>query len=417
MPPHSRILAILAIVCASSSAQAQPAVPIAAASQTGADGNLLSAAEATGESVQDLTHRSSARVVRMRQHNPLRAARIFSYLRVAQWQALHPGEPAEADLAGLTPAAQNALTTQTLAQTAAWLLPQEAQAQWQGPALQAEQALAPAERERLRGWSHAASAQMMQRSLHDGADARRRPLPKPAWQPGLWARTPPLFAEQPTEPQAPQWLNWCAGTDALQPPPPPAYGSTQWVSDMRDVMDARARLNEAQKAAAERWNLDAGSITPPGVWNAVVLEYLARNPLPLRAHHELLARLNMAMHDALVAAWRVKVQYWTERPVSAIQREWQPDFQPWVVTPPFPGYVSGHATVSGAASVVLSHFLPEASSRWQALASEAAMSRLWGGIHPRFDNDAGLELGRRVGARCLEVPAPQLSRPVQGSSQ
>lgn len=371
---------------------------------------LLSAAEATGELVEDLTHRSSALVVRMRQHNPLRAARIFSYLRVAQWQALQLAEPT-----GLPKIAESALMKATLAQTAGWLLPQEAQAQWQGPALQAQQELGPALRTQLRDASERASAGLLQRSLTDGADARRRPLAKPAWQPGLWARTPPLFAEQPTEPQAPQWRPWCEGTQALQPPPPPAYGTAQWVTDMREVMTVRTNLSAAQKEAAERWNLDAGSITPPGVWNAVALDHLARHPLPLRQHHELLARLNMAMHDALVAAWRIKVQYWSERPVTAIQREWQPDFLPWVVTPPFPGYVSGHATVSGAAAAVLSHFAPESAARWQALAEEAAMSRLWGGIHPRYDNDAGLLLGQQVGLRCLQT-APSATV-AQGTSQ
>jgi len=410
MNRYSRLIMFLALIWASS-AQAQPTWPVEEPVQSVADVSVLSASEAMGESVLDLTHRSSVRVVRMRQHNPLRAARIFSYLRVAQWQALQ-----RAGQAQLAPTGQMALMNTTLAQTAAWLLPQEAQAQWQGPALLGEQSLQPALREQVRQLSQQASSQLLQRSLHDGADARRRPLAKPVWQAGLWARTPPLFAEQPTEPQAPQWQVWCAGTDGLHPPPPPPYGSAQWVADMREVMELRAQLNAAKKAAAERWNLDAGSITPPGVWNALVLDHLARKPLPLHKHHELLARLNMAMHDALVAAWRVKVQYWTERPVSAIQREWQPDFLPWVITPPFPGYVSGHATVSGAAAAVLVQLLPEAASRWQALAEEAAMSRLWGGIHPRYDNDAGLELGRRVGARCLEVKAPALT-PAQGSSQ
>lgn len=373
----------------------------------------LSAAEASGERVQELTFRSSTAVVRARQHNPLRAARIFSYLRVGQWRALQTATAAAAD-----PPAQAALLDISLAATAAWLLPQDAQGVWQMAALRAQRGLADeSQQAALKAAAAEVSAALLQRSLTDGADARRRPLAKPAWQPGLWARTPPLFAEQPTEPQAPQWTPWCAGTESLQTEPPPAYGSARWTADMREVMTVRASLTPAQKQAAERWNLDAGSITPPGVWNAVALEHLRQHPLAPARQAELLARLNMAMHDALVAAWRIKMQYWGERPVTAIQREWQPDFQPWLVTPPFPGYVSGHSTVSGAAAAVLTFYAPEAASRWRALAEEASASRLWGGIHPRYDNDAGLELGQRVGRLCL-APAQSGAAPAsQGTSQ
>ncbi|QPF71609.1 vanadium-dependent haloperoxidase [Roseateles sp. DAIF2] len=368
----------------------------------------LSAPEATGERVSELTFRSSTAVVRTRQHNPLRAARIFSYLRVAQWRALQTPAGAAADAP-----AQAALLDISLARTAAWLLPQEAQGAWQTTSLRAQQGLANvAQQTALQDAAESVSAALLQRSLTDGADARRRPLAKPTWQPGVWARTPPLFAEQPTEPQAPQWTPWCAGTEALQPEPPPAYGSARWIADMREVMTVRAALTPAQKESAERWNLDAGSITPPGVWNAVALDHLQQHPRPPAQRAELLARLNMAMHDALVAAWRIKVQYWGERPITAIQREWQPDFQPWLVTPPFPGYVSGHSTVSGAAAAVLTFYAPEAAPRWRALAEEASMSRLWGGIHPRYDNDAGLELGQQVGRLCL--PQRPSSPPAAG---
>jgi len=74
---------------------------------------------------------------------------------------------------------------------------------------------------------------------------------------------------------------------------------------------------------------------------------------------------------------------------------------PYITTPPFPYYVSGHATTSGAASEVLAWFFPAEASRLRAAVEEAAVSRLYGGIHFRSDNEAGLELGRKIGQVAL----------------
>lgn len=342
---------------------------------------------------KDVAFEAVASTIRSRQHNPLRAARALAALSVAQAQAVHGARASP-------PAAQHAAAQQAAAWALAWFFPQEAQEPWLAGLLptlaQAEQSPAAMQ----------AVAQVIERSLSDGADARRRPLTKPPWRPGVWQRTPPMLAEQPTEPQAPLWQPWCPGTEALQPPDPPPHGSAIWREHMAEVQRVGQSTTPEQKMAAQRWNLDAGSVTPPGVWNIVVREYLAQHPLPPAQHHRTLALLNMAMHDALVAAWRVKLTHWTERPYTAIRREIDPTFEPLVPTPPFPGYVSGHATVSGAAAGVLSVLLPAGQTRWQALAHEAAESRLWGGIHPRFDNDAGLRLGEQVAQICLRQFEP-----------
>ncbi|MCU7370608.1 vanadium-dependent haloperoxidase [Paucibacter sp. O1-1] len=282
-----------------------------------------------------------------------------------------------------------------------WLLPQESAPRWVAPLLSSQVAGGVADA-RVDQLPAAALSAVAERALQDRGDSRRRPLAKPVWQPGLWARTPPLFAEQPTEPQAPNWQPWCPGTELLEPPSPPAYGSARWRADMAEVLEVSHRLTAEQRQAAERWNLDVGSVTPPGVWNMLVREHLSQHPQPPARHYRILALLNMAMHDALVAGWRVKLTHWTERPVTAIRRELDRDFEPLVPTPPFPGYVSGHSVASGAAAAVLSRLLPEAAPRWQALALEASESRLWGGIHPRFDNEEGLVLGRRVAEVCLD---------------
>ena len=76
---------------------------------------------------------------------------------------------------------------------------------------------------------------------------------------------------------------------------------------------------------------------------------------------------------------------------------------PHVITPAFPAYVSGHASVSGAAAQVLSTFFPQKQNHFLSLAQEAADSRLYGGIHFRSDNEEGLKLGLKVGKQaCSE---------------
>jgi membrane-associated phospholipid phosphatase len=85
-----------------------------------------------------------------------------------------------------------------------------------------------------------------------------------------------------------------------------------------------------------------------------------------------------------------------------IRERFEPEFLSHLLTPAFPSYVSGHASVSGAAAIVLAHVFPEKTDWLRAQALEAAESRLLGGIHYRSDNDAGLELGREVGRRVIE---------------
>ena len=75
---------------------------------------------------------------------------------------------------------------------------------------------------------------------------------------------------------------------------------------------------------------------------------------------------------------------------------------PYITTPPFPYYVSGHATTSGAASEVLAWFFPAEASRLRAAVEEAAVSRLYGGIHWRSDNQMGLVVGRQIGDLAVE---------------
>jgi len=234
----------------------------------------------------------------------------------------------------------------------------------------------------------------------DGSDA--------VWQgtvpvgPGLWVPTPPAFAP-PLEPLVGTWRTWNISSGSrFRPVPPTAFGTRRYARETREVYEVSRGLTAEQKRIAERWADGAGTVTPPGHWNQIALDLIRSHRLSDRAAARLLAALNTAQADAFIACWDSKFTYWSERPVTAIRRELDPTWLPYIATPPFPSYVSGHSTTSGAASTVLAARFPSDARRLRAWADEAAVSRLYGGIHFRSDNEAGLVLGRKVGRVAVE---------------
>jgi membrane-associated phospholipid phosphatase len=103
--------------------------------------------------------------------------------------------------------------------------------------------------------------------------------------------------------------------------------------------------------------------------------------------------MNIAASDAIIACFEAKYHYWSIRPSQADTTLVLADS---VGLPNFPSYPSGHACSAGAFDAVLGHFFPDDRAEFTRIAEEQAMSRLYGGIHYRFDNDTGLELGRIV---------------------
>jgi membrane-associated phospholipid phosphatase len=122
----------------------------------------------------------------------------------------------------------------------------------------------------------------------------------------------------------------------------------------------------------------------------------------------------MAISDAFVACWFQKYRYNLLRPVTYARAQFDPDWLPVLVTPPFPEYPSGHSVQSGAAFQVLTDMFgkryafvdrtqdarglpPRRFDSFLDAAEEAAISRLYGGIHFRAAIDSGLAQGRRIG--------------------
>jgi hypothetical protein len=239
--------------------------------------------------------------------------------------------------------------------------------------------------------------ELVARADSDGSDAVWTGSPPVG--PGYWVPTPPGYVYPPLEPLAGTWRTWnLSDGSQFRPGPPPAYGSSQFLQEVDEVYAVSQDLTAKQKRIAEYWADGPGTVTPPGHWNDIALGLVAHAGWPTLRESLLFAALNTAQADAFIACWDAKYTYWSLRPVTAIRQLIDPNWLSYIVTPPFPAYVSGHSTTSGSASTVLGAFFPDRAGDLNAMAEEAAISRLYAGIHFRSDNEAGLELGRRVGA-------------------
>jgi hypothetical protein len=219
--------------------------------------------------------------------------------------------------------------------------------------------------------------------------------------PGTWQPTPPYFYYPPDEPFAPLWKPWVLRSAGEFRPTPPAFGSKRYLDDLNEVIEVNKALSPDQVKIARFWVDGHGSVTPPGRWNQIAIDAVLRHKLNERDTLRLFAQMNIALADTFIAVWDTKYFYWTARPITVAKTVLGEALAPSILTPPFPSYVSGHAGFSGAASTILSRFIPDGAREFAAQAEEAAYSRLFGGIHFRHDNEDGLVLGRKIGQRVL----------------
>jgi membrane-associated phospholipid phosphatase len=178
----------------------------------------------------------------------------------------------------------------------------------------------------------------------------------------------------------------------FRPPPPPEFGSAAFVADLNEIATLAAHRTPAQTASALYWNFPTGTFTPAGYWNLVTSNYVEANSLDERAATRAFALTHAAMMDALVGCWEAKYYYWMLRPSQG-----NPTITMTFGLPNFPAYPSGHSCVSAAAATVLGSLFPERTTELGTFVTEAGLSRMYAGIHYRFDITAGRELGEAVG--------------------
>ena len=277
---------------------------------------------------------------------------------------------------------------------------------------------------------------------HDGSD--KFVDAPPATQPGMWSPTPPAYSP-------PVGLNFAFVTpfamtspSQFRPGPPPALDSPEYAAAYNEVKsvggtDSTTRTPD-QTAFARFWSdLPGVTFTPPGHWNQIAEDAAMSRRLGLPAEARLFALLDIALADAGISCWETKNFYDFWRPVTAIRDSdgnpltaGDPSWAPLWATPAFSSYASGHATFSAAAAAVLDSVFgadfaftdagdptegldPRHFTGFEQAAAEAAASRMYGGIHFRFDNETGLRVGSQLGQYVLQHELLPLGTGVKGT--
>jgi hypothetical protein len=252
----------------------------------------------------------------------------------------------------------------------------------------------------------------------DSNDCQHVPAPVP----GAWEPTPPLFTPNSLQPCWGQIRPMVLTTNKeCAPLGHPAFSTnpaSTFYAAGQEVYNVGRGLTDAQKTIADYWSDSAGATgTPPGHWIAIVSQIVRKDGLSLAAAAEAYARVGIAVHDAFIVCWDTKYIFNLQRPVTYIQNNIDANWQPYLLTPAFPSYMSGHSTQSGAAARVLTDMFgikrfrdtthrdhglvpsqkPRTFHSFDEAAAEAAVSRLYGGIHYTFDNNDGLMVGQCIG--------------------
>ena len=362
--------------------------------------------------------------------NPPYASRAYSYVSVAQYEALKaawywkfrfnrlspagndpgvatvvpanalPSYPSEdAVLSGVTaemlkllfPASVELITRKAAEQREAAILSGRATASdvAAGLALGKSIATLVINRARADGMGTAAGNAAMWKTLADAATAKG----EVAWQ----------SLESPI--RAPMLMNFGAvkawtmtpsEVVSLEPGPPPSTSSAEMKADLAAVKNATENLTREQLAIALKWNDGAGTATPPGHWNAIAADHVREASMSEVRAARVFALLNMAMHDVAVGCWDTKMKNFNPRPSQL-----DPSIKTMIGLPNFPAYPSGHSTFSAAAATTLGAIFPQAAASFDAMADEAGLSRLYGGIHYPSDINEGRAHGVRIGAWVL----------------
>lgn len=187
------------------------------------------------------------------------------------------------------------------------------------------------------------------------------------------------------------WRTWtlASGKEMRLPAPPDAAATAAELEQMRSL---GAQRDAAAMTLIRHW----GYASPSYRWNEMLTDISAANPIPGGAGIRAFAMMNVAVYDAMIAAWDSKYAYNRPRPAAA------GSLTAAVPTPNTPSYPCEVSVAAGAASAVIAHIYPKEAQRVTAAAEEAARSRVIAGAAYPSDTAAGLALGRKVAARVIE---------------
>jgi hypothetical protein len=247
---------------------------------------------------------------------------------------------------------------------------------------------------------------------------------------GKWRPTPPDYMDG---------VEWCWNTmkpmvmdsaSQFMPPRPPLFSkatNSVFFKGVKEVYDMTKNLTEEQQTIARYWDdnpfvvehsghmmFGNKKITPGGHWMGITAIACKQTKADAVKTAQSYALTAIALYDAFISCWDEKYRSNVIRPVTVINESIDQGWTPFLQTPPFPEYTSGHSTITRSAAVVLTHlfgdnfsFQDTSDLRYIGMqrhfnsfvqaADEASISRVYGGIHYRVSVDEGANAGRKVG--------------------
>ena len=239
--------------------------------------------------------------------------------------------------------------------------------------------------------------------------------------PQFWVPTPPSYSPA----LQPYWGSnrpfLVANIEDTRPVAPPEYSTDEnsvFYQRAFEVYTAVKNITPEEKIIAEFWSDDpVTTATPPGHSISILNQLIKKENLGLDLAAEAFAKLGIGISDSFISCWKTKYETSYPRPVTYINEYIDPEWTPILVTPPFPEYTSGHSVQSGALAEIMTDLFGDnfaftdythdyrtdingtarPYSNFYELAREAAISRMYGGIHFKEAIELGLEQGYQIG--------------------
>jgi hypothetical protein len=332
----------------------------------------------------------------------INAIRLYAYLSLAQLRAAEaaqatpgPHPPIAAAIGGASVAILSSFFPSSLAQLEAALDAQEASDPWPGEKhadFDAGEAIGRAVGARVLAFAQGDRVGL--------TDPLLAPIGPPPVGPGYWIYAPPPVIARGNLGARPFFLT---SQDQLRSGPPPAFGSAAYnvaLAEVRQISDTRT---QEQIDIANYWNVNQ-SPRSQAAFMGIARDLIVSHHRSDTDAARVMFLMSAAGFDALIGCFDAKYHYWFIRPPQA-----DPGIHTVFPTPQHPSYPSAHSCFSGAFSAVLIDAFPSERARLEAAAQEASLSRLYAGIHYRFDFEAGLALGRGAAALALAANLDQVA--------
>jgi PAP2 superfamily len=253
---------------------------------------------------------------------------------------------------------------------------------------------------------------------------------------GRWVPTPPMYATG----LEPHWMEIrpmvMDSAAQFKPVRPPSFNmkdkNSVFYKTLMEVKNTGDNLTDEQKHIADFWDDNpfkmnvSGHVmyatkkfSPAGHWMNITGIGAKKANADFNTTVAAYAKTSIALFDAFISCWDEKYRSNFIRPETVINTMIDQEWRPYIQTPPFPSYTSGHSTISAAAAEVMTEYFGDKLSftdtsllefgianreikSFRDAAQEASISRLYGGIHYRFDLDAGNASGMKIGENIVE---------------